>query len=87
MTKFFDTRARLEQEMTEKQMHQGTLLCLNNDSRLKIGTLCPLNLLFDFRESHTIDSRSEHLRNELLTFNFFETLKSLDLQALKLRVL
>ena len=61
----------------ENQTHQGVLLCLNNDSRLKICTLCALNLLFNFRESQAIASRSENLRNELLMFNFFRNIKSI----------
>ena len=36
-----------------------------------------LNSLFYFKESHTIGSRSECIRNELLMFNFVQTIKSI----------
>ena len=59
----------------EDQKHQGKCLCLNNESRLKIGTLHILNLLFDFRESHAMSFRSVHIRNELIILNIIRIIK------------
>ena len=43
VTQFVETHAKLEQDMTEEQVYQGVLLCLNKDYRLKIG---PTHLKF-----------------------------------------
>ena len=74
-----DTRmhAKFEQDTTEDQMHH-VLLCLNNKSRLKMRAPHVLHLLFDLRESDTISSRSEHIANELLTFNFVRKVESIE---------
>ena len=75
-TTFVGIHEKLEQDTTEDQMHH-VLLCLNNKSRLKMRELHVLHLLFYLRESHTIVSRSDHIANELLTFNFVRKVKSI----------
>ena len=80
VTNLFGIYATLYQDRTtmEDQMHR-LLLFFNNEARLKIEASHVLHLLFDFRESHTIAPRSEHITNELITFNFVRTVKSIGL--------
>ena len=69
------THAKLEQDTTEDQMHH-VLFLLNKEHRLKMGESHVLHFLFDFRERHTIESRSEHIANESLKLIFLRTVKS-----------
>ena len=68
--RIFDVQSRLETDLTYQQKMNAVVSCLNHDSKLHMRPLNSLNLLCNFISSHTLGTRSENDRNELLCCNF-----------------